>query len=332
LIVLVPFLISRVWYAHLFSCHSDDNFSQVSTQGVEGEKFVDDQVSVQFMQDHLSDMTREYRQIRDNLAAERCMRRDAEKALSAAAADAAAANTAPVQGLLDALHAARADAQATKNNNRELRQQIAALGHGALPHGNDSSATSLAARRSQSARLGARGSSSGGAMVGDAEGEIAARDEALVDAVQEAAELRRQLRAANAARGEVECLEREIAALTREVEAGAAAQQDVVRLEREVGDLRWQLERSAEEQEEIQTLREELRDLKGSSAQDESEMQGMNQRLEELQGRLNVAEVCCVFARSHCMLTQGSMQWDICTGYVPYRDISSAYICPCNIL
>lgn len=132
------------------------------------------------MQDHLAEMTKEYSQIRDNLAAERCMRRDAEKALSEAAADAAEANTAPVQGLLDALHAARADATATKNNNRELRQQLAVLGHGKL---SGASAARCSQSLSPPVRLGAADGSVGVA-VGAAEAEIAARDEALADAVQ----------------------------------------------------------------------------------------------------------------------------------------------------
>lgn len=236
------------------------------------------------MQDHLAEMTREYSQIRDNLAAERSMRRDAEKALSAAAADAAAANTAPVQGLLDALHAARSEASATKTNNRELRQRLAALGYSAT------SSTSAPVRRSQSLSpqvpLGNAGSSGGGNGAAAAETEIAARDEALADAVQEAAELRRQLRTANAARGEVECLEREIAGLTRDADLGAAAQRDVVRLEREVDDLKWQLEQATGDRKEVKQLREELEALKRSS-------DGHAASSDEMYERLKVAEVRC---------------------------------------
>lgn len=239
------------------------------------------------MQDHLADMTREYSQIRDNLAAERGMRRDAEKALSTAAADAAAANTAPVQGLLDALHAARAEATATKNSNRELRQQRAALDRSG---GGDAATVRRSQSLSPQVRLGAAGSSTGGG-VGAAEAEIAARDEALADAVQEAAELRRQLRAASAAQGEVECLEREIAGLTRDVDVGAVAKRDVTRLEREVGDLKWQLERATEDQEEVQKLREELEASRSGSSDDVQGRCGNGERPEDLRERLNVAEV-----------------------------------------
>ena len=242
------------------------------------------------LQDHLAEMTREYGQMRDNLAAERCMRREAEKALTTAAADAAAANIAPVQGLLDALHAARAEATETKKSNRELRQQLSALGH-------DGETTALRGSQSMSPHVravaggagaagrGLSGSASGGGAV---EAEIAARDEALADAVQEAAELRRQLRAASAARGEVECLEREIAGLTREVELGAAAQRDVKRLEREVGDLQWQLERSTEELQKQQQDGEASRSASGDATRDGS---GKGDSVEELKERLNVAEV-----------------------------------------
>lgn len=237
------------------------------------------------LQDHLAEMTREYGQMRDNLAAERCMRREVEKALTTAAADAAAANTAPVQGLLDALHAARAEATETKKSNRELRQQLSALGH-------DGDTTALRGSQSMSPHVhadavgrGLSGSTTGGAA---AEAEIAARDEALADAVQEAAELRRQLRAASAARGEVECLEREIAGLTREVELGAAAQRDVKRLEREVGDLQWQLERSTEELQKQQQGGEASRSASGDATLDGSRK---GDSVKELKERLNVAEV-----------------------------------------
>lgn len=110
------------------------------------------------------------------------------------------------------------------------------------------------------------------------------------NAMQEAAELRRQLRAASAARGEVECLEREIVGLTRDVDLGAAAQRDVVRLEREVGDLKWKLEHATDAQQEAQTLREEL-DAVRSALGETRDGGGNSESAQELRERLNVAEV-----------------------------------------
>lgn len=257
------------------------------------------------LQDHLADMTREYSQIRENLAAERCMRRDAEKALTTAAADAAAANTAPVQGLLDALHAARSEATATKNSNRELRLQLAALGDPAALQSRGSKAMCKLSK----GQPGGTGSSSGASGGGAAEAEIAARDEALADAVQEAAELRRQLRAAAAARGEVECLEREISGLTREVELGAAAQRDVKRLEREVGDLTWRLERATENQQEVQKLREDLEASRSASGNDTRDGSGMGESPAELKERLNLAEVRFCAVSMSLWLTFSSVLW-----------------------
>lgn len=188
--------------------------------------------------------------MRQDLDQERASRRDAVRALAdLSSGGPGGGDAAPVQGLLDALHAARASATAAQRENAELRRAAAAAG--GLSH-----------------RAGTPGSQGGRMWTpspapawADEEGERSRQERE-----QEMAELRREASSAARSRGEILCLEREVADLTRQAERGAEARREVEQLERELGDLRWEVEKGLEGVREAERLREELATAKEDSA------------------------------------------------------------------
>ena len=240
------------------------------------------------LQGELERLTQEREMLRQDLEQERASRRDAVRALADLSSGGPGGDAAPVQGLLDALHAARASATAAQRENAELRRDAAAAAGWGSRAGTPASQGGPTPRSQ-----GGRARTPSPAPVWSEDGLGQGREESE----REMAELRRDASFAARSRAEIRCLEREVSELTRQAERGAEARREVERLEREVGDLRWEVEKGLEGTREAERLREELavaeegvaraaalerevRDLRGE-VEDASEAKEKARRLEE---------------------------------------------------
>eukprot|EP00892_Ulva_mutabilis_P007910 jgi/Ulvmu1/5491/UM023_0027.1 len=183
----------------------------------------------------LERLTQEREALRQDLEQERMSRRDAVRALADLSSGGPGSDAAPVQGLLDALHAARASATAAQRENAELRRNACLYSGVGTP--------------------GSQGARTRTPSPAPTWGDDVGRERS---GQMEPAELRREAASAARSRAEIVCLEREVANLTREVEKGVEARREAERLEREVGDLRWEVEKGLEGVREVERLRAEL--------------------------------------------------------------------------